>query len=63
MVHNVLNGFSAKFSEGGPDEQGREVLISISASLERICSSKSLPEKVKRMSSTLNTRIIPILAL
>lgn len=63
MVHNVLNGFSAKFSEEGPDEQGREVLISISASLERICSSKSLPEKVKRMSSTLNTRIIPILAL
>lgn len=63
MVHNVLNGFSAKFSEEGPDKQGREVLISISASLERICSSKSLPEKVKRMSSTLNTRIIPILAL
>jgi len=62
MVHNVLNGFSAKFSEEGSDKQGKEVLISISASLERICSSNSLPEKVKRMSSTLNTRIITILA-
>ena len=62
MVHNVLNGFSTKFSEG-PDKQGKEVLINISASLERICSRNFLPKKYKRMWSTLSMWTIPLLAL
>ncbi|XP_057858606.2 uncharacterized protein LOC131067553 isoform X1 [Cryptomeria japonica] len=63
MVHNVLNGFSSRFSEEGLCKQGKDVLICISSSLENFCCSQSLTQKVKTMSSTLNTRICSLLAL